>query len=215
MQAGYLFIPTKGESTFYVRRSVGRAIEEADCSVKPIGSFRQFEQTLLTDYPELNSADALRIFTEFDVLPVATYQKLVRVLPNLAIEDGSTLLRKVRMLKSKEEVAHIQQAARVVDEALQASLSRLQAGITEIDWMHVIEQELRSRGHLGVMRMRGYNQEIITGMVAAGKSAATPTYFDGPAGGQGLHPAAPQGSSHRKGYAHFGRHRLLYRRLCH
>lgn len=196
MQTGYLFIPASGEPIFYVRRSMSRASDEVDCRVKPIGSFRTLERTLLDDFPTIIETQTKIIYTEFDVLPVSIYQKLVSALPSISIEDGSLLLREFRMRKSNEEIAKIQAAASVVDQALHASLKQLRVGMSEIEWMTVIEQELRTRGHLGIMRMRGFNQEIITGMVAAGAAAAIPTYFDGPAGGQGLHPAAPQGSSH-------------------
>jgi Xaa-Pro aminopeptidase len=50
---------------------------------------------------------------------------------------------------------------------------------------------------MGLMRVRGYNQEIITGMIGAGAAAAMPTYFDGPAGGEGLGAASPQSSGTR------------------
>ena len=67
----------------------------------------------------------------------------------------------------------------------------------ELEWMAAYEHAIRRRGHIGVMRMRAYNQEVVTGMVGAGEAAAEPTYFDGPAGGRGLGPAAPQSASRR------------------
>jgi Xaa-Pro aminopeptidase len=195
MQNGYAFVPAIGEAIFYVRRSVSRACEEATCVVKALGSFRDFEQTLLQDFPYLVGIPFAKIATEFDVLPVQIYHRLQSVLPNLEIVDGSLWLRELRMIKSDYEVACIQKAAEMVDAAFEASLASLTAGVSEVAFMAIIERELRARGHIGVMRMRGYNQEIITGMVASGAAAAVPTYFDGPAGGLGLHPAAPQGSS--------------------
>jgi Xaa-Pro aminopeptidase len=85
----------------------------------------------------------------------------------------------------------------VAAEALEAGLASLKEGMTELELISVIEKSMRSQGHIGLMRMRGYNQEIMTGVVSAGDAAAEPTYFDGPAGGRGLSPAAPQSVSTR------------------
>jgi Xaa-Pro aminopeptidase len=195
MQNGYLFIPASGEAIFYVKRSFVRAKEEADCRVESIASFREFETQIQQDFPYLIAQSTIKIATEFDVLPTQVYFRLQAVFQSMTFIDGSLFIRELRMIKSPDEIEKIKRAATIVDEAFHASLTKIKVGISEIEWMAVIESELRSRGHLGVMRMRAYNQEIITGMVASGEAAAVPTYFDGPAGGLGLHQAAPQGAS--------------------
>lgn len=199
MQTGYCFIPAQGEPVFYVRRSVTRAREESAVRVSPLGSFRAFGAELEAAFPQLQqSAErTVRIAAEFDVLPVQQWQRLQAVWPRAEWRDGSALVREVRMIKSKAEVACIRKAAEVIDGAFEDALAHIAPGLTEIELMSRIELFIRQRGHLGLMRMRGYNQEIITGMVGAGEAAATPTYFDGPAGGLGLSPAAPQSASRR------------------
>ena len=136
----------------------------------------------------------LRIGTELDVLPVQLYVRLQTALPGAVWEDGSLLVREQRMIKSPDEVTAIRAAARVVDAALEAVIPHIREGMAEFELMALIEHQLRLRGHQGLMRMRAYNSELITGMVAAGAAAAVPTYFDGPAGGTGLHPSSPQSS---------------------
>jgi len=78
---------------------------------------------------------------------------------------------------------------------LEQAAQMVREGMMELELVARMEHMFRMQGHIGMMRMRGYNQEIITGMVASGDAAAEPTYFDGPAGGRGLTPASPQGSS--------------------
>jgi Xaa-Pro aminopeptidase len=197
MQNGYAFIPAYGDAIFYVKRSVSRAREEADCRVEALGPFRAFADQLFDDFTGLKEQDALRIATEFDVLPVQIYLRLQSLFQDVTFVDGSLWVREIRMLKSAYEVKCIRQAATFIDEAFHQSLQQLNIGMSEIEYMASIENHVREKGHLGVMRMRSYNQEVITGMVAAGEDAAVPTYFDGPAGGRGLHPAAPQGPSRR------------------
>ncbi|TVY01049.1 M24 family metallopeptidase [Paenibacillus cremeus] len=206
MQTGYLIVPANGEPLYLVRRSVVRAQQEAAAVVEPLGSFRDFGARLARAFPPLAPPPAaaqttgqppIRLAAEFDVLPVAQLQRLQQVLPHVAWVDGSTLIRETRMLKSPSELACIREAARVIDVAFEDALSKLQPGMTELEVMAGIEYAIRRQGHLGTMRMRGYNQEVITGMLGAGEAAAVPTYFDGPAGGQGLGPAGPQSASRR------------------
>ncbi|MUT68631.1 Xaa-Pro peptidase family protein [Paenibacillus sp. NEAU-GSW1] len=200
MQTGYAFVPASGDPVFYVKRSVERAMLETGIRVKELGAFRQFRQTLAGDYPELFSGGkCLRIAADLDVLPAQTYLKLAEWLAagkgGCELVDGSASIRKLRMIKSEVEIERIEAAAQAVDEALTEALNELREGMSELAWMARIEYELRLRGHIGLMRMRGYNQEIATGMLISGAAAAMPTYFDGPAGGLGLGAASPQSVS--------------------
>ncbi|UUZ90402.1 Xaa-Pro peptidase family protein [Paenibacillus sp. P25] len=200
MQTGYCFIPAEGEPVFYVRRSVVRAQQESAVRTEPLGSFRAFGAALAQAYPQLAQEPgrpAVRLAAEFDVLPVQQLQRLQTVPPHVEWKDGSVLIRETRMIKSPSELTSIREAARVIDAAFEDALTFLQPGVTELELISRIEHYIRRQGHLGIMRMRGYNQETLTGMVGAGEAAATPTYFDGPAGGLGLSPAAPQSASRR------------------
>lgn len=200
MQAGYLLVPADGEPIFYVRRSVSRAADEASVRVEPLGSFRAFGERIAQDFPQLgrgkDSAGEQRfvIATEFDCLPVQLYQRLTKVIPQAEWIDGSTIVRELRMLKSPAEVSLIRQCGVLIGEALEHALSIMKVGMTDVELMTEIEYYVRKRGHMGLMRMRAFNQELITGMVGSGWAAAMPTFFDGPAGGQGLGPASPQSS---------------------
>lgn len=196
MQTGYLFIPAEGDALYLVRRSLVRAEEEASADVEALGSLKTLGERLRARCAGAGGSAAapLRIATELDVLPVQLYVRLQAALPGAAWEDGSLLVREQRMIKSPDEVTAIRAAARVVDAALEAVIPHIREGMAEFELMALIEHQLRLRGHQGLMRMRAYNSELITGMVAAGAAAAVPTYFDGPAGGTGLHPSSPQSS---------------------
>ncbi|MDQ0115636.1 M24 family metallopeptidase [Paenibacillus harenae] len=199
MQNGYLFVPGSGEPTFYVKRSLWRAGQETLLRVQELGSFKQFRATLEGDYPELLGADrAPKIACDLDVLPALTYLKLAELLgapDRCRLIDGSGMIRTLRMIKSSWEISRIERAALAVSESLEEALGELREGVTELEWMALLEYKLRKRGHIGMMRMRGYNQEIATGMVISGAAAAVPSYFDGPAGGLGLGAASPQSVS--------------------
>jgi Xaa-Pro dipeptidase len=203
MQTGNLVIPAEGDAIFLVRRSMVRAQQESAVAVEALGSLRELEAILQERYAILFSsatqASRKLIFaTEFDVLPVQQFQRLEAALPDAAWVDGSLIVRETRMIKDAYEISRIQEAARIIDIALEHAISHVREGMTEFALISLIETTLRQQGHLGLMRMRGYNQEIITGMVGSGAAAAEPTYFDGPAGGRGLSPASPQSSSRKR-----------------
>lgn len=200
MQAGYLFVPDEGEPTLYVRRSVARAERESRVRTKPLGSFKAFGAELAADFPRLTGSGERRtVLTPLDALPAQLYLRLAELLRGAGAElaDGSAMMRRLRMVKSPHEIGRIQAAARAAAEALDEALPLLREGVTELEWMAAYEHAVRKRGHIGTMRMRAYNLEVLTGMVGAGEAAAEPSAFDGPAGGRGLGPAAAQSVSRR------------------
>jgi Xaa-Pro aminopeptidase len=203
MQSGYLAIPSEGEAVFFVRRSLIRAREESAVTVEALGSMREFEVLLKTRFAALfdQVKQKERKFVwaaEFDVLPVQLFHRLELALPDSQWVDGSASIREIRMIKCAYEIDRIREAARVVNNAFEHAIAHIREGMQEFALMNLIETSLRQQGHLGFMRMRGYNQEITTGMIGSGAAAAMPTYFDGPAGGLGLSPASPQSASRKK-----------------
>ena len=198
MQTGYVVVPQRGEPIYYVKRSVTRAMAESSVTVKPLGSFRDFGKTVQEDFPALfENESSLTAVTEYDVLPVQMFERLRSVLPAMEWKDGSIMFRELRMIKSPFEVSRIRIAAAAAHRVLEQAAEYVKEGMMELELIAHIEHMFRMQGHTGIMRMRGYNQEVITGMVASGEAAAEPTYFDGPAGGRGLTPASPQGSSRK------------------
>ncbi|TCZ73410.1 aminopeptidase P family protein [Paenibacillus albiflavus] len=197
MQNGNLFVPVDGEPIFYVRRSISRAVTESVYTVEPIGALKTLQQQL-SSASSGSEEQPLVLATEFDVLPVAQFQRLQAMFPAAKWVDGSLIIRELRMIKSPHEIAAIKRAASVVERALASGLRHVRVGMPEFELMAHIEHQLRIQAHAGIMRMRAYNAELITGVVAAGSAAAVPTYFDGPAGGLGLSDASPQSASRRQ-----------------
>ncbi|AJY73844.1 M24 family metallopeptidase [Paenibacillus beijingensis] len=209
MQNGYAFLPADDDPLYYVRRSVKRAEAEAAIAVRPLGAFRQFGETLTADFPAvMRDGGKRRIAADLDVLPASICQKLSEMLAaaggeadshgNSSLLDGSALIRRVRSVKSAWEVGRIEAAAKVAAEAFHNCLEHVREGVSELEWIARYEYEIRKRGHIGLMRMRAYNQAVMTGMVASGAAAAEPAAFDGPAGGRGLGPSAPQSVSRKR-----------------
>jgi len=193
MQSGFLVVPAEGEAAFYVRRSVTRAAEEAaSVQVEPLGSLKTWRERLAAATPKLGGPCALA--AAFDTLVVDGLERLRAALPEATWTNGTALLRSVRMVKDAYELSCIRRAARLVDEALAEAVPKLAPGMREIELLAEIEYALRRRGHLGLMRVRAAGSEIVTGIAASGAAVAKPSAFDGPAGGEGLHPAFSKGA---------------------
>jgi len=193
MQGGYVVVPEEGDPLILVRRDPERAAAESPLPVEPLGSVRDLADRIRARLGEVPSPLGL----EMDVLPAAQVERLAALLPRVAFADGSRAVARTRAVKSSWEVAHIREAARVVAEAVETVPQHLIEGVTEIELSARLEAELRLRGHGGLIRMRGFNQEIFYGHVMAGAAAAMPSFVDAPTGGLGIAPALPHGASAR------------------
>jgi len=197
-QAGYLWVPADGEPVFFVRRSLGRAQAESACRVEPLGSFSAFGETLRNASPRVFGEKAPTIAADLETLPAQLFLRLQSVLSGVRWTDGSRLIREQRMIKSEDEIRRIREASRIADLGLRRVLGELREGLTDLELTALYEHEVRKRGHEGLIRVHGYNGELVVGLVASGEDAAMPTGFDGPAGGRGLSPAVPGGSGRRR-----------------
>jgi Xaa-Pro dipeptidase len=192
MQNGLLFVPAKGEPLFYVRRSLTRAMEESGLRIEPLGSLKTLGERVVAEYPILGKQPTIAL--TYDVLTVEWHDRLKAAFPQAVWVGGTSLIREQRMVKSPQELASMRKAAETADKALKEAVGKLSEGMSEIELIAEIEYVLRKSGHLGLLRVRAMNMELVTGIAASGAAAAKPSAFDGPAGGEGLHPAFAKGA---------------------
>jgi Xaa-Pro aminopeptidase len=95
-------------------------------------------------------------------------------------------------------VERIRAAAALADEVYTRVPDLMTAGMSEAALAGRVEAEARRLGHEGVIRMRGFNQEMFYGQLLTGVGGAAATFLDTPLGGIGLSPAIAQGVSFRK-----------------
>ncbi len=189
-QSGHLFVPSQGEPQLLVRKNLRRACQESNLS--RVVSFENWEQ--LSEIMKTLVPEGRKIGLELDLLPVKQYFRYQKRLPSYEFVDVSPIIRQIRAVKTSWELERQFKAAKLSEEAFGYAREILQEGMTEIELAGKVEGFLRSRGHLGPIRMRGFNQELYFGHIMAGANAAKPSYFDGPTGGPGLHPSFPQGA---------------------
>ncbi|ORJ57552.1 M24 family metallopeptidase [Geothermobacter hydrogeniphilus] len=194
-QQGLLYIPVDGEPLYLVRRDFGRARMESGLKhLVPLRSPRDLPGVLA----DFGYATPKRVGLELDVLPVAFFRRLEKVLTGCDFRDATPLIRGVRAVKSDYEISIMKDAALIADKIHQRAAEVIREGITDLELAAELEFHARKEGHQGYIRMRGFNSEIFFGHAFSGPDSAVPTGSDTPLGGMGLNPSFAQGASYKK-----------------
>lgn len=194
IQTGCLYLPAKGQPLYLVRRDAARARMESGLKeVLPFTSVSELPAALARyGYPEPET-----VGMEFDVLPVAVYERYRKVFPGAVVSDASVLIRRLRMKKSSYEIHLLQDAAVQVDKVYRSAVEHLREGMTDLQLSAELERVARLEGHQGLIRMRVFNGEMLFGHTFSGSDSAVPAYTDTPLGGLGISPSFGQGASYK------------------
>lgn len=193
-QQSHLIVPAVGEPLLLVRRDPVRARAESPLArVESFSSFRNLPAALA----RLGIPADARLGLELDVLPVANFRRYEQLFPNAEIVDCGAAIRKLRAVKSPWEVERLREAGLRSAAAFEAAAAALRPGITEAELASIVVATLLRDGHPGLLRMRGFNQEMPLAHVFAGPDAGVASGSDAPFGGRGSTPAVPQGASDR------------------
>ena len=192
VQRSFLYVPADGEATLFVRKLAARArLETPLQDIVELASPRDLPDLITRRYGALPS----RIGVELDVLPVTEYRRLEKLFPEAVFEDVGRDIVRLRAIKSAWEVERIRAAASIALEVCELIPGILREGLTEAAFAGLVEAEARRLGHEGIIRMRGFNQEMFYGQLLTGISGSAASYIDAPLAGTGLSPAVAQGVS--------------------
>jgi Xaa-Pro dipeptidase len=195
VQQSHLYVPVEGEPTLFVRRVLERArAESALTAVVPLASPKELAEALLGRYGALPQ----RLGLELDVLPVNRLYKLQRQLPGILPVDISPDVVGQRSIKSEYEIGLLRQSGAIADGVCERLPELLREGLTEAEFAGKVEAEARALGHEGIIRMRGFNQEMFYGQLLVGPSGGVASFLDTPLNGLGLSAAVAQGVSMRR-----------------
>ena len=190
VQDAYLYVPLEDEPILFVYRDYDRAVYESPIKrIVPIHNINQLPQLLSDHGHRLKGTLGM----EFDVLPVNLYLKYKKLFSQATLADISVGIRTVRAIKSEYEIAILEKAAAFSDQLLQFMKTFLKEGLSEMELASMLEAEARKLGHQGIVRMRLWGNEMFYGHLAAGPSAAIPTFLSSPTGGKGTNPSVGQG----------------------
>ncbi|OPY80133.1 MAG: Xaa-Pro dipeptidase [Syntrophus sp. PtaU1.Bin005] len=189
-QRGLLVVPLEGDPLLLVERDQDRARRESPLPVTPISSQRDVG-SILAERGILRGRGAM----ELDILPVSTYNRLLGILGVDSCTDLSPLVRAVRMIKSEFEITQMKRSGEIMDAVFFRAGEVIKEGMREIDVEAELTAEGRRHGHQGLLRMRGFNAEMMCLYVISGQAGTIPTAVDVTIAGLGVTPALPQGSS--------------------
>ena len=194
IQQGALYVPLEGEALYLVRKDYARARMESGLKeVIPFSSPRDIPGVLA----DFGYAFPDTIGMELDVVPVSVMNRFRKGLGGCNISDATPMIRKVRAVKSDYELGILKDAALIVDKVCKRVPEILREGMTDLELTAELEFVARKEGHQGLVRMRGFNNELFYGHAFSGADSAVPTYSDTPLGGVGLNPSFPQGASYK------------------
>ena len=204
-QSGHLFIPRTGAPLLMIRKSYDRArIESSLDNIIELNSLK----AILPAIEEHSGISLKSLGLELDVIPYNTtlmYQN--KALHRVRIEDGSSIMKQVRIKKSEWEIDLLRNSCRVLDSAFSHVHEMIREGMTEVELASLFEGYMRRNGYGGCSKMRAFNQDFLFGNLVSGSSGHVPTYFDGPVGGSGLSPA---NNPHGAGWKKIERHEPVY-----
>lgn len=192
IQSSILFIPPTGEPLLMVLKGHERARAESCLDHVVAVHDRGRIKDLLAPF-HLEKAGL-----ELDVLPAYLYLWLQEAFPRCRWEDVSRGIRRLRMIKTPYEVTCIRKAAHILDLGYRELSGILREGMTELEIDGNLALIARREGHMGILRMRGWNQEMTYAHVLSGESGSVVTFLDSPHGGSGCTPAMAQGAGFRR-----------------
>lgn len=195
LQTSALFIPREGEAILMVQKGLERARRESPLkNIIPVVGRGQIKKTL----KERELQKLKKIGLEMDTLPVNLYLRYQQTFPEYEWADISDEILRVLMIKTPYEVEQLCRAAAILHKGYMEIRGVIREGMTELEVDGHLALIARREGHMGVMRMRGWNQEMTIAHVLAGESGATTSFLDSPHGGKGNTPAMAQGASARR-----------------
>ncbi len=86
------------------------------------------------------------IFAVDDDLPSHMLLAMQDALPAALFRAGGALLSQIQQIKEEPEIVRLKAAARIADEAFEATLPQLRAGMREAEVQSIVQQEMRARG---------------------------------------------------------------------
>ena len=192
-QKGLLIIALGEEPLLFIEKSVARAQEESPLPIIPINNTRDVRHTL-EEKNILKGKGGM----ELDVVPVKVFEQFKNIVGFEDFVDVSPLIKELRMIKSSFELEQIKKAEAIFSRVYERGKEVIREGVTELEIDAQLIAEGRRHGYQGLLRMRGFNQEMMNMCVFAGVTSALPSAGDVPINGAGVTPAFPQSSSFLK-----------------
>ena len=195
LASGIVWLPAHGSPMLFVRKGMERAALESP--IKDVFSYKSYGD-LLPILQQHGANNLHCIACEKSALPWSFADNLTKKFPSTTWVAGDTVLSQARSVKSAWELTKIEQAGAMHSKALCQELpKRLRVGMSEHEIASALWDICFTLGHPGIMRMTAFGEEQFLGHISVGNNGNYPTYYNGPLGLQGEHPAAPVMGHHK------------------
>ena len=194
-QNGFLYIPAEGEPLLLVKRYLPRAKEESPIrKIIEIKSVKEVPLRLIDIYGDLPHL----LGFELDVIPVNEFRFYCQLFSKQNCIDASSLIHKVRMIKSKWDIEQMEEAAELSFRTFEYIRENIRPGYSEMEFAGMFETFARKFGHGAKLRSRNYQNESYPWHVLSGKSGGMVGVLDSPFSGEGTSLAFPSGGGNKK-----------------
>lgn len=193
MQNAWFYVPVSGNPVLFCRKSLERAKAESPWDVLSAPNFKAVPDMITSAGLPIPGITAI----EFDVTPVSAYMLLKKIFPGSELIDGSQWIREIRAVKSPLEISDLRDAGRRIADAYSRIAGVVRPGMTELQCAMEIQKLMHDAMCDGIIRFRGYNQELYFGHFLSGSSGGIASFNDGATAGTGTGPFFPQGPGNK------------------
>lgn len=187
---GYYYLPIEGQPIHFVKRPEDVNFDNTIYIRKP--------EQITDELKNLGLLIPQSVLIETDVISFGECSRLLNTFGLKEAANASTLMRKVRSVKTEFELEQVRLCARKHEAVYKMIPSVYKEGMTDIEFQIEIERLMRLHGSLGLFRSYGENMDIYMGSLLAGENAEAPSPFDFALGGAGTSPILPLGASGQK-----------------
>jgi len=194
-QNGFMYIPAQGEPILFIKQYLPRAQKESCvANIVKIESIKEIAERIVDFQGKLPQVMGF----ELDVIPVNDFNFYRKLFQVKEVVDGSSLILKVRLIKSDWEIAQLENTAEMNRKTFEYMRTAIRPGLTEMEFSGMFETYARKLGHGAKLRVRHYQTEGYPWHVLSGKSGGMVGLLDSPASGEGTSAAFPVGAGDKK-----------------
>ncbi len=189
-QSGGVHVHSDGSVTQYVRNSLERAAFESGEGDAPHQVIKHPRMSELAD--TLGDVPALQLGR----LPASDAVFMQSKIGSGG--DCTKILWNLREIKSDWEIERMQESGEIQRLMFEAIDQMGCEGVSEIELAAAADEVSRASGFAGHIRMRKWPMDCERVVIASGRSAAVPTFFDSALGATGPHPLAALGAGFKR-----------------
>lgn len=126
--------------------SMGGAAAEHE--IRVLGDWDSPEAMVKAILNEMKLPPRARIAVSDDA-EAETLIELQKLLPDARFLSATSLLRRLRTIKSPEEIETLRAAGKITENALTATIANMRIGMTELDVVTELDHQMRAHGSLG------------------------------------------------------------------